>query len=100
MPSLRVEKDTSVAEIYPYPDDSVVTDQPVDPLFAIDCQGGDWRVAIVCHHCLHRLNPDLWISERCWEGLDPVTPFGGLPFPVDEGGVPGRRFDVELDARR
>ena len=80
-----VEKDTSVKEVYPYPDDGIIDDEPVEPLFSdIHCQGGigevsDWRVVTVCHDCFHKLDVDMWISDRCWLGLNPVTPFEQLP---------------------
>jgi hypothetical protein len=75
-----VEKDTRVKETYPYPDDGIITDEPIDPLMTIDCQGtGDWRVVTVCHACFHKLDVDMWISEDCWRSLNPITPFEHLP---------------------
>jgi hypothetical protein len=77
--SCGVEKDTEVKEVYPYPDDGLV-DDPIRPVSFLDCQDGrDWREVVVCHECFHRLEPDQWISRRCWETLEPVTPFGALP---------------------
>ncbi len=74
-----VEKDPSIKEVYPYPDDGIITD-PIEPLMAIDCQGAaDWRVVTVCHECFHKLEVDMWISERCWQSLNPITPFEKLP---------------------
>jgi hypothetical protein len=74
-----VEKDTEVKECYPHPEDGVI-DDPTNPLFDIDCQGGnDWRKAVVCHECFHRLDPDQWISEACWQSLKPMIPFEKLP---------------------
>lgn len=79
-----VEKDRAVLETYPYPEDGL-TDEPIDPLIEIDCQGPrsedvvDWRVVTVCHACFHRLDVDMWISHRCWSALDPVTAFADLP---------------------
>ena len=87
-----VVKDTTVKEIYPYPDNAIVTDVPIGPLFAIDCHGPDWRVAIVCHECMHRLDPDLWINDVMWSSLAPVTPFAKLPLPRGEQIA---RFNVE-----
>ncbi len=67
-------------EIYPYPDDGIIDDRPINPLMNIDCQGtGDWRVVTVCHSCFHKLDVDMWISERCWQKLNPITPFDLLP---------------------
>lgn len=79
-----VEKDISIKEIYPYPDDGIIDDVPIEPLMSIDCQGGpgpvsDWRVVTVCHGCFHKLDVDMWISERCWLSLNPITPFEQLP---------------------
>jgi hypothetical protein len=79
-----VEKDTSVKEIYPYPDDGIIDDEPIEPFLSIECQGGpgpvsDWRFVTVCHACFHKLDPDMWISERCWLSLKPITPFDQLP---------------------
>ena len=75
-----VEKDTSATEVYPYPDDGIIDDEPIEPLMTIDCQGtGDWRVVTVCHACFHKLDVDMWISERCWLSLNPITPFEQLP---------------------
>lgn len=79
-----LEKDSSIKEVYPYPDDGVI-DDPIDPFFTIDCQGpwlgesSDWRAVRVCHECFHRLEPDMWISIECWQSLAPVTPFEELP---------------------
>lgn len=74
-----VEKDRSVKEVYPYPEDGLI-DDPIDPMMDIDCEGeSDWRRATVCFECFHKLNPDLWISEAGWQSLDPITPFDQLP---------------------
>jgi len=75
-----VEKDTSVKEVSPYAEEDGLIDEPIDPLMTIDCQGtGDWRVVTVCHACFHKLDVDMWISERCWLALKPITPFEQLP---------------------
>ena len=79
-----VQKDTTVKEVFPYPEDGFI-DDPIDPFFTLHCEGPrvngatDWRVVTVCHHCFHKLEPDMWISNRCWESLSPVTPFDQLP---------------------
>jgi hypothetical protein len=78
--SCGAEKDISVKEVYPYPEEDRFIDEPIDPLMSIDCQGtNDWRVVTVCHHCFHKLDVDMWISERCWVSLNPITPFDQLP---------------------
>jgi hypothetical protein len=88
------EKNTSEKEVYPYPEDGII-DDPICPLTVIECRGSDWRAVIVCHHCQHRLDPDMWISDRCWSSLKPNTPFDQLPFPAEDTGI---RFDVETYA--
>jgi hypothetical protein len=89
------EKDTVAKETYPFPDDGIDNHSPITPLFAVDCCGRDWRVAIVCHQCMHRLEPDHWISDSMWAALHPVIPFEALPFPAEERTA---RFDVEAYA--
>jgi hypothetical protein len=80
-----VEKDSEVKEVYPYPDDGIIDDAPIQPFFTIDCQGPrvdgmtDWRAVTVCHDCFHKLDVDICISERCWQSLSPTTPFEQLP---------------------
>ena len=80
-----IEKDTSIKEVYPYPDDGI-DDELVAPLFSFDCQGvqgahgvEDWRVVTICHSCFHKLNPDMWINEPMWQSLNPIMPFESLP---------------------
>jgi hypothetical protein len=87
-----VEKETTAKEVYPYPDNAIVTDTPIVPLFAIDCRGPEWRVAIVCHDCMHKLDPDLWITDSMWASLAPITSFEKLPLPR---GQQIARFNVE-----
>lgn len=84
-----IEKDPAVHESYPYPDDGIITNEPVEPLFHVDCAPGSdsepcatkqpWRTVTVCHHCFHRLSPDMWIDQRVWESINPATPFSDLP---------------------
>jgi hypothetical protein len=78
------EKDPAALEVYPYPDDDRFGAEPVRPLFTLDAQprppeAGEWKAVNVCHHCLHRLDPDMWISSTCWKSIDPVTPWADLP---------------------
>lgn len=82
-----VEKDPSILEIYPFPDDGIVDDEPIPPFFDLDVQpegdikgGGTWKRATVCHSCFHKLEPDMWISEKIWMSMNPSTPFIDLPF--------------------
>jgi len=78
-----VEKDINVKELYPYPDKGRFVEEPIDPLLTIDCEPWEgkkgWRRVTVCHNCYHKLDPDMWISSRCWEKLKPITPFEKLP---------------------
>lgn len=87
-----ITKETSHNEIYPYPDDGIVDDEPVCPLWVLECRGAEWRVAIVCHHCFHKLDPDMWINDRGWAFLNPITPFEKLPLPVEDSSI---LFQVE-----
>lgn len=81
------EKDTEVQEPYPYPEDERLCDGPISPLFVLECQPNEskelgWRMAVVCHECFKKLDPDMWISENCWISLNPKTPFKDLPLYV------------------
>jgi hypothetical protein len=78
-----VEKDASIKEVYPYPEDGLI-DDPIEPFMSIDCGGfgpgwSDWRVVTVCHDCFHKLDVDMWISESCWQSLNLITPYEQLP---------------------
>ena len=78
------DKDMEAREVYPFPDDGI-TDSPIEPIFTLDCEDAKnflFRTAKVCHACFHKLNPDLWISRRCWESLNPVTNFDDLPIAL------------------
>ncbi len=75
-------KDMLAYEVYPYPEDDRLCTKPIPPLFVLECEPklkGSWRIVIVCHECFKKLDPDMWIGERCWEGINPVVPFGQLP---------------------
>ncbi len=82
-----VEKDETVLEVYPYPEDHITQSKPIKPFMQLDCEGMDAndddsgvvKSVTVCHNCFHRLQPDMWISQRCWEALNPVVPFDDLP---------------------
>lgn len=76
------DKDMNQTEVYSYPEDSLICDEPVEPLFVIECQkskGTEYRACIVCHECFHRLQPDMWISQGMWEELNPIIPYADLP---------------------
>lgn len=80
-----VEKDTEVRETYRYKDETEAeAGPPMVPLFVICCEGydehsGTWKVAVICHGCCERLEPDQWISSNCWKSLSPVVLFENLP---------------------
>lgn len=84
-----VQKDTDIKELYT-PDDRLVRDQPIEPLFVLSCEGrgahsGAWRAAVACHACFARLDVDHWISSDCWAKISPRVAFSELP-PVDDAG--------------
>ena len=82
-----VEKDMEILEVFPYPEENMLCEDPLPPLFVLECQPWSddkedrrpWRVVIVCHECFRKLEPDMWISERCWKNINAVTPFEELP---------------------
>lgn len=86
-----VQKDTDVKELYT-PDDRLVRDRPIDPLFVIPCEGrgvhsgGAWRAVVTCHACFARLDVDHWISSDCWAKIAPRVSFSELP-PHDAAGL-------------
>lgn len=83
-----VEKDTDVLEKYLFTEGGVIED-PIEPLFMIDCEGkkfrlslmqeSEFRLVIVCHSCFKSLNCDMWISQNCWEKLNPKVVYKDLP---------------------
>lgn len=79
----NIEKDTEKRETYPYDSDGVINDSPIQPLFIIDVQGsgnfGDFKSAIVCHECFHRLDMDQWTSREIWERLKFITKYEDMP---------------------
>jgi hypothetical protein len=79
-------KDQTILEIYPYPEEDSLCDEPIEPTLELDCcpnpgSTGDrgWKKVTVCHECFHKLQPDMWISEQCWEKINPTTLFDQLP---------------------
>ncbi len=99
------EKDLSVKVVYPYDNDSLTQEMPIEQLLVVECQGkenrpdGSWdfRAAIMCHECFHDLSQnrgiDMWIGQECWEFLKPVIPFAKLPaMAVDES---DKRWEAE-----
>lgn len=51
-----------------------VEEQPMD----------GFRQALMCPRCIEAVDADLWISKRCWESINPRTPFDQLPKMKDE----------------
>jgi hypothetical protein len=82
-----IQKDTVVKEFYTV-DDRLTKDEPIAPLLVLCCEpsvaNADWRHAVVCHACFARLDPDMWISQECWEDISPAVPFANLPLHTEE----------------
>lgn len=86
-----IEKDTDILEVYPFEEDGL-TDEPIAPLMVLDCQGplipndpnnySEFRMVVVCHECFHKLSPDMWIGQSCWEAINPTVPYNKLPMYV------------------
>jgi len=79
-----VEKDQSVLEVSPWAEEDGITDEPIPPIFTgLEVQPtdreGQWKTADVCHLCFHKLEPDMWTGQWCWEAITLVTPFDQLP---------------------
>ena len=75
-----VDKDPTQLELYPYPDDCLCDDEPIEPLLQIECSSPTVsKLCVVCHCCFHRILPDMWIDRKWWESLNPTTPFESLP---------------------
>lgn len=81
------EHDTDIKEMYE--GDRLANDVPIEPLFVLCAlnyseDGNKGRKAVVCHKCFDKLNVDMWISDGCWRGINPVTPYESLPVHTDE----------------
>lgn len=75
-----IEKDPELFEKYPYPEEDRIVTIPVVPLICLNCESSDRvKQVTVCHECFHKLEPDMWISQKMWEDLNPVIPFDQLP---------------------
>jgi hypothetical protein len=79
-----IEKDMDILEASPFADGDGLTDEPIPPLFVLDCQGPqkEFRQVVVCHNCFHRLEPDMWISKGMWDNINPAVPYEKLPIFV------------------
>lgn len=77
--SCGTDKDLTKEEVYPYQEDYLTID-PISPLMVIECQVKKvYRAVVVCHECFHKLSPDMWISEKCWNSLNPSVTIDELP---------------------
>jgi hypothetical protein len=73
--------------VYPYDDGKCYTDGPVPKLFCIEAEPTvrrtPYKLLILCHSCWHKLEgddgPDMWTHQKCYEALQPQTPFDDLP---------------------
>lgn len=78
-----VVKDPESFEVYPYEEDPIVNDRPISPTFQVRCDvPTGFKLATICHHCFHRLEPDMWTCRQHWEALSPVTAYDDLPDEV------------------
>lgn len=88
-----IEKDMNILELYSFGEEDGLCDDPIVPLFVLDCQGplipndpnnySEFRMVVVCHACFHALSPDMWIGKSCWESINPKVPYDKLPMYVD-----------------
>jgi hypothetical protein len=82
-----IDKDPAILEKYPFADEDGIIEDPIEPLFDIDCQPGGpggmnlrpWKKITLCHSCWHRLKPDMWTCQEHYEARNPVTPYNELP---------------------
>lgn len=91
-----VMKDPLKEEVYPWPEEDRLSDEPIQPLFVVACSSTDnkpttFKATVCCHNCLYRLYPDIWISQQCWESIKPKIQFNDLPLLLDDI---ANRFDV------
>lgn len=81
----NVGKDMNILEASPFAEEDGLTDDPIEPLFVLDCEGhSEFRMVVVCHKCFHALSPDMWISKNGWESINPTIPYDKLPMYADE----------------
>jgi len=69
-------------EVYRY-DSPAITDEPIRPLFALPVVDSNdtvpVRTGIICHECMHKIDPDMWIGKDDWDSLEAIVPFSLLP---------------------
>lgn len=75
-----MRKNLEQLEIYAY-ESPPVTSEPIKPLMVIPVVDNEApvRATIVCHACVHKIDPDMWIGKDNWASLEPVVPFSLLP---------------------
>ena len=77
-----IEKDLGQEEVYPFDDEAIDNEFPSPPLIDVECQpinrNRPWKTAKVCHRCLYKLGPDLWINQVIWDTFHPVKSFEDL----------------------
>ena len=44
----------------------------------------DGRAGVTCWECFWKTDLDLWISESCWNRLNPIISFENLPQLIDD----------------
>ena len=77
-----VEKDLNALEISSTSEEDGLVDEPISPLAVLECCSLDskiWKIAVICHKCFHKLEPDMWIDEACWDAMKPAIAFDKLP---------------------
>jgi hypothetical protein len=77
-----IEKDTSIKEIYLWPEDGICDDE-IEPLFVMECQPDNRedkiRKAVVhSHSCHHKNRPYMWMSERDWNSINTIISYNIL----------------------
>lgn len=74
----------------PY-EEARLCDIPISPLLVVEFEPWEpykhleWKAGLVCHKCFAALHMDMWCSSRCWESLNPITPFERLPDILEPG---------------
>lgn len=93
-----VDKDLDKLEIYSHPETDRLTDKPIPPLLILELRiydmpddGKPWRIVVVCHECFHQLDPDMWISDKCWASLSPKVAVSDLPVKK------GKKWEVSIE---
>lgn len=79
-----IEKDMDILESSEFNPDFGYTNQLRAPIFVLDVDGpNEFRQTLVCHTCFIKLDPDMWISKKCWDTLNPKIQYHKLPICVE-----------------